>query len=78
MSPAERQRQHNAKYRDKKKKVRAAEQDLDELVAALEKLPRCDDCAGSQPRDQCQHTRERKKQLLEVELVRARLIELDH
>lgn len=83
MATSERQKIYNERYRRKTAKIKSFAKELDQLVAALEKLPACAACdAVSRElkpyRKACEHTPERRKLIVETALVRDHLEQLDH
>ena len=72
---------YDAKYREKKSKLRRLAKELDAAVAALERLPLCDLCAAAHrlgDRVGCTHLPAHKHLVLDAELIRGQLRQLDH
>ena len=76
MKTSERQRGYNKKWRDKQAKIKKLGQELDAMVAAMEKLPRCTACESAQVA--CGHTKARHQALELIEIHRGWLRDLEH
>jgi len=76
MATSERQKLYNQRYRDKQAKIRRFCKEMDAGVVALEKLPKCPDCADKPVA--CDHTPERRGLIKEIEMARAQLEQLEH
>ena len=72
----EQRRRYNIKYRHKVTKIKHYSKELDQLVAALEKLPKCPECKAWGLA--CLHTPAHKHLERDAELTRGNLRQLDH
>lgn len=79
---SDRQKTYQRRWRDKRAKIKRFIQEIDEGIAALERLPKCADCAAESARLKrsvvCHHTSARRLLNEQVEMARCQLEQLDH